>query len=281
MKSSVFLSFQAVPAYNVRPYNGVNPLPEYNKPTMKAKKNWRKRILHLFIPKGEEEIQAFKEALPFFILITLVLGGMYYLTLFNSTVLKDPLRLAVFSLLFFLHLLIYWMPFHFAQNERRTILYLIVQGTLVFVIILISTDINLIIALYASLTGTTVGMLGRKRITVISGVFYTILAFLSFILISDFDVLRQLFLFFLAAAGFSAFFAYAFYRQMEAREKAHNLLKELEEAHQQLAEYALEVENLTLTNERQRMARELHDTLARYDQWGFPRSRSSISSHHG
>jgi NarL family two-component system sensor histidine kinase YdfH len=139
---------------------------------------------------------------------------------------------------------------------------LIVQGSIAFVIVLISEDINLVIALYASLTGTTVGMLGRKRTTVISGVFYTILAFLSFILISNVDTLRQLFIFFLAALGFSAFFAYAFYRQTEAREQAQNLIMELEEAHQQLAEYALEVENLSIANERQRMARELHDTLA-------------------
>ena len=39
-------------------------------------------------------------------------------------------------------------------------------------------------------------------------------------------------------------------------------MAELETAHSQLADYAAEVENLTLAAERQRMARELHDTLA-------------------
>jgi NarL family two-component system sensor histidine kinase YdfH len=50
----------------------------------------------------------------------------------------------------------------------------------------------------------------------------------------------------------------------EARAKAHaqTLLEELEIAHTQLAEYANQVEQLTLSTERQRMARELHDTLA-------------------
>lgn len=229
---------------------------------MKAERNWRKRIRQLFIPEFEGSAETFKEILPFFILVTLVMGGMYNLTLVHAPALDNPLRLIAFSLLFFLHLVLYWMSIYFSQSERRTILYLITQGSLAFILVLVSEDINLVIALYASLTGTTVGMLGKKRTTVISGIFYTILAFLSFILISDFDIIRQLFIFFLAAIGFSAFFAYAFFRQMEAREKAHNLLKELEKAHQQLAEYALEVENLTLTNERQRMARELHDTLA-------------------
>jgi NarL family two-component system sensor histidine kinase YdfH len=262
MTSSVFSPLLDVPPYNVHPYNGVNQLPEYNKCKMETKRNWRKTIRQLFIPEVEGYEETFKEVLPFFILVTLVMGGMYTLTLVYAPALDDPLRLAAFSLLFFIHLILYWMSIYFSQSERRTILYLIIQGSLAFILVLISEDINLVIALYASLTGTTVGMLGRKRTTIISGIFYTILAFLSFILISDFGVLRQLFIFFLAAIGFSAFFAYAFFRQMEAREKAHNLLQELEKAHQQLAEYALEVENLTLTNERQRMARELHDTLA-------------------
>ena len=40
------------------------------------------------------------------------------------------------------------------------------------------------------------------------------------------------------------------------------MLEELEEAHAELADYASQVEELTLAAERQRMARELHDTLA-------------------
>ncbi|UPK47383.1 hypothetical protein KET34_18125 [Paenibacillus pabuli] len=46
-----------------------------------------------------------------------------------------------------------------------------------------------------------------------------------------------------------------FYRQVNARVRTQNFLRELELAHQK-------VEELTLTGERQRMARDLHDTLA-------------------
>jgi NarL family two-component system sensor histidine kinase YdfH len=49
-------------------------------------------------------------------------------------------------------------------------------------------------------------------------------------------------------------------------ESAHAELKtaheQLASAHRQLEEYAVEVEDLTLIAERQRQARELHDTLA-------------------
>ncbi|MCA9968553.1 MAG: hypothetical protein KC423_30115, partial [Anaerolineales bacterium] len=53
-----------------------------------------------------------------------------------------------------------------------------------------------------------------------------------------------------------------FMQQMKARQEAQKLLSELENANEQLAAYAQQVENLTLETERQRMARELHDTLA-------------------
>jgi NarL family two-component system sensor histidine kinase YdfH len=55
---------------------------------------------------------------------------------------------------------------------------------------------------------------------------------------------------------------FLFLRQVNARRQTQRLLGELEMAHQQLAAYAEEVETLTLATERQRMARELHDTLA-------------------
>jgi NarL family two-component system sensor histidine kinase YdfH len=53
-----------------------------------------------------------------------------------------------------------------------------------------------------------------------------------------------------------------FTRETQSRRRTQQLLEELEAAHQQLAEYATKVEELTLSGERQRMARELHDTLA-------------------
>jgi NarL family two-component system sensor histidine kinase YdfH len=51
-------------------------------------------------------------------------------------------------------------------------------------------------------------------------------------------------------------------QQTRARTQMQRLLHELEQAHQQLAEDAIRIEELTRAAERQRMARELHDTLA-------------------
>jgi NarL family two-component system sensor histidine kinase YdfH len=61
---------------------------------------------------------------------------------------------------------------------------------------------------------------------------------------------------------FVLIFVWLFHWQNRAREEAQTALRDLDAAHRQLAEYAAQVEDLTLVNERQRMARALHDTLS-------------------
>lgn len=79
--------------------------------------------------------------------------------------------------------------------------------------------------------------------------------FLALILVNDTDDLTVyipiLFLILIVVVAYSILF----FRQVKARIRTQTFLKELELAHQQ-------VEELTLANERQRMARDLHDTLA-------------------
>ncbi len=65
------------------------------------------------------------------------------------------------------------------------------------------------------------------------------------------------------AAGY-AFFGFFGWMTVEAdrnRERSEQLLAELQAAHRQLQDYAARVEELTISQERNRMAREMHDTL--------------------
>ncbi|MFL7792257.1 MAG: histidine kinase [Anaerolineae bacterium] len=56
----------------------------------------------------------------------------------------------------------------------------------------------------------------------------------------------------------------ALIRQREERQRAERLLAELEDAHRQLQEYATQVKTLAVAEERNRLAREIHDSLGHY-----------------
>ena len=92
--------------------------------------------------------------------------------------------------------------------------------------------------------------------------------------------------------GFAFVFAFsvAVRWQREQRERAEALVAELEDAQRQLQAYATEVEELTVARERNRIAREIHDTLGHYltllavqletatklEQRGDPRLRAEL-----
>jgi signal transduction histidine kinase len=61
--------------------------------------------------------------------------------------------------------------------------------------------------------------------------------------------------------AFIGVFAGALARADAARRESQSLLAELQEAHRQLQEYALHAEEMAVVQERNRLAREMHDTL--------------------
>lgn len=68
----------------------------------------------------------------------------------------------------------------------------------------------------------------------------------------------------LAAMLFVVLFTYVVNRETKTRQKLELLTAELQTANRKLMDYTLQVEELTLTKERNRMAREIHDTLGHY-----------------
>jgi signal transduction histidine kinase len=63
------------------------------------------------------------------------------------------------------------------------------------------------------------------------------------------------------AIAFVAVFAQMRLNEQQARERAEQLMADLEEANVQLAAYATQAEELAMTQERNRLAREIHDNL--------------------
>lgn len=64
-----------------------------------------------------------------------------------------------------------------------------------------------------------------------------------------------------AINAFFGAYAYALLRANAARQESQALLTELQEAHRQLQDYALRAEELAVVEERNRLAREMHDTI--------------------
>ncbi len=67
-----------------------------------------------------------------------------------------------------------------------------------------------------------------------------------------------------SAIFFVVVFTQSRLNEQQARENAERLMAELEEANVQLAAYATQAEELAMTQERNRLAREIHDSLGHY-----------------
>ncbi len=203
-----------------------------------------------------------RETRAFYYLLLIALAFIYGITLYEAPVVRQPGRLIPFTLLMLMHAGLHWFSPHFIRPRRRLAIYLILQISLVVLLSWISRGTAVSFGLIMALAGETVGLLEDWRRSIIAVIGYLVLLLLTNYLINGW----QSFLSWLGMAVvmmvFVLVYVLLFMRQMNARQEAQRLLAELEEANKQLAAYAQQVENLTLETERQRMARELHDTLA-------------------
>lgn len=78
------------------------------------------------------------------------------------------------------------------------------------------------------------------------------------------EQMRQATLSFGAAVLFTVVFAFVATREWETRLEAARLAQELQAANQQLRHYAVQAEELATVQERNRIAREIHDSLGHY-----------------
>jgi NarL family two-component system sensor histidine kinase YdfH len=231
----------------------------YNKDAMQKQSGLFNKISTFFFPPDFEGSEEFKDVIPFFILITAAMGWMYvvYIRQIESGWLG-----VLFTLLMLVHLTGYWLVFRFVHYPRQLRWYFFVQGMLAFVLTLMAADYGLVIGLYSALIGNAAGALRKLRDIVFVVLGSLVLGVISISIRAGFSIIAQWSFIAIPSIILSGFIAFMFRRQLESRERTQKLLDELQEAHTQLAAYAEQVEELTLTTERQRMARELHDTLA-------------------
>ncbi|QQZ63882.1 sensor histidine kinase [Paenibacillus sonchi] len=196
--------------------------------------------------------ELFASRLPTIIWLSIVYAGTIVLQF-----LKDPLILesAVFTGLFTLHVLLHWNSYRITQKTFW--IYFSIQAVLVYLCAILMRDgyQAVLVGLLPILIAQSLGYSFRvKRVIFIS--FISIIVFFdSALTVGDTDELLVFLPIFILMLIVVLAYAILFFKQVQERLRIQSFLEDLREAHEK-------VEELTLANERQRMARDLHDTLA-------------------
>jgi NarL family two-component system sensor histidine kinase YdfH len=194
--------------------------------------------------------------------MTLVFTAIYFVTLANAPALKQPGRLIPFTALLVVHIALHWLLEEIIKRPGRAIWYIIVQGVVALVISWMSNNTAMTFVLFMALIGEAVGLFNLTRQGLLAGIYYLVLLSVNLIQLMGWDSSGLFLLGTIPMVVFVVIYVTLYMRQMNARENAQALAAELESANRQLSEYTAQVEDLTIANERQRMARELHDTLS-------------------
>lgn len=202
------------------------------------------------------------EGRPFYLIITILLLVMTLLALFGAPATMSVGRMLLFTALMVLHLTLHWLSGNAVAHTGWGTVYLLVQGLLALALVLVAQRPSLVLALYAALIAETLGLFGLTRLAVGGVVGYLLLTGIGYLLLGGWTLMAEWLSPTISTMALLIIFMVLYRRQMDARSHSQELLKELETTHHQLADYAAQVESLTLAAERQRMARELHDTLA-------------------
>jgi len=194
----------------------------------------------------------FEARAPIFIWVLLTyVGTMVTQTTMHPMLLNSLLFTGLISLHFVLY------SFVNVLKRSKPWVYIVVQGGIAFLCAITMPDgfPATLIGLYSLLIGQSVGMYYQTGKVLIVSIFCILMTCLTSILMGKADVLLTYLVVMIPMMISVVGYAVMFFRQVHAKIRIQTSLYELELAHQK-------VEELTLANERQRMARDLHDTLA-------------------
>lgn len=203
--------------------------------------------------------------LPFYIFISLLLGTLGVISVLAILRSNTPLAALFCAVLFLVHIGLYWANLIRFEKVKWLFFYYIAQTILIVMLVGMTYGNNLDTSILASLLICMIcealGLWGNTRRSLYFGLFYFGLALMLLYFLERDDLI------FIVPAlmfngGIIVLFMIVLNQQLAERQKAVDLAETLESANARLAAYASQNELLTLQNERQRMARELHDTLA-------------------
>ncbi|NTW97825.1 MAG: hypothetical protein HGB28_04670, partial [Oscillochloris sp.] len=209
-------------------------------------------------------------SLPIYIFITLLLGVLGVLACVSRWQAGGLAQTWPVALLLMAHIGLYWLNIWQPRHPRWWIVYYVAQPTLIITLVIVLYGSSSPSSIWGSFLvsaiicqiGEALGWWGNSRTALLLGLFYVSLGLTLLALLLDRAGFVVAVAGLLINGGVVVLLMVLFNQQLSARERALDLAESLESANAQLAAYAGTIEALTLQAERQRMARELHDTLA-------------------
>lgn len=172
-----------------------------------------------------------------------------------------PLTWAISAILILYGVLMGLEPLLTRDSKLRAHLYLAIQTGLVFLASLFYFELDFFALLYVPLCGQAMFLLPRREGLAWLGILIAVTAAGQIIQFGMPEALSFILLY-AAALVFVAVFVSMVQQATEARQRSEQLLAQLQSAHEQLQTYANQAEELAIANERTRLARDLHDSVA-------------------
>ncbi|HEY5671728.1 MAG TPA: histidine kinase [Anaerolineales bacterium] len=204
-----------------------------------------------------------------YIFITIVLGGFGIYGFYINWKANQPFLGALSAILVAAHLGLYWLNIRQFHHPRWWVFYYSAQTILIIVIATLPYSgeaslfgISFIGTATFAITAEVLGLWGNTRRSFLLGLFYLVIFLGIFSVKLEPERMLPYLIQFFVIGGFIVSLMVVVNLQTNEREKAEDLAETLESANAKLAAYAARNEGLILQAERERMARELHDTLA-------------------
>jgi len=219
------------------------------------------QITQFFSIPDEIDAEDHQLSRPFFILLIFVLLFIYSFALYNQPELRKLGRFLAFTFLMITHLVLHWRVIALVQRPDREVPYVVVQSIIALLLVYMLDELGLAFGVVAAMIGESVGILRKKRAIAVLVVVFLLTGMFGALQLSGGYFAPVIWLASIPLVLFVVIFVELYSRQDDARQHTRDLLRALESAHQELTQYAAQVEELTLLAERERMAFELHDTL--------------------
>jgi signal transduction histidine kinase len=173
-----------------------------------------------------------------------------------------PLTWAITLILLLYGLLLGLEPLLTSGSVLRAHLYLALQTSLIFLASLLFYELDFFALLFMPLCGQAMFLLPRRQGLAWLGILIVVSAAGLIIQFGGLSQAISFIILYSAALVFVAAFVIMVQQANESRRHSEQLLSELQDAHQQLQIYAGQAEELAVANERTRLARDLHDSVA-------------------